>query len=48
LAANQIIGLTAAQLAQTTFVAGQNGNDELSVGATDGHTFSGWSSLHIA
>jgi hypothetical protein len=46
-AANQIFGLTAAQLAQTTFVAGLDGAEDLLIGATDGHTFSGWSSLHI-
>ncbi|HVD73875.1 MAG TPA: hypothetical protein VNC81_09890, partial [Xanthobacteraceae bacterium] len=46
-ASNQIFGVTAAQLAQTTFVAGPNGTDDLLVGASDGHTFSGWSELHI-
>jgi hypothetical protein len=39
--------VTAAQLSQTTFVAGQGGTDDLLVGATDGHAFSGWSGLHI-
>ena len=43
--ANQVLGLTAAQLAQTTFVAG--GTEDLLIGATDGQAFSGWSSLHI-
>jgi hypothetical protein len=43
----QIFGVTAAQLSQTTFVAGQGGTDDLLVGATDGHVFSGWSGLHI-
>ena len=39
--------MTAADLANTTFVAGQNGTDDLLVGATDLHSFSGWSDLHI-
>jgi hypothetical protein len=46
-AANQIFGVSAADLANTTFVAGQNGTDDLLVGASDGHSFSGWSELHI-
>jgi hypothetical protein len=46
--ANHTINVTAAQLAQTTFVTGHNGTDDhLLVGATDGHAFSGWSDLHI-
>jgi hypothetical protein len=46
-AANQIFGVTAAQLAQTTFVPAANASDDLLVGASDGLAFSGWSSLHI-
>ena len=46
-AANQIFGVSVADLANTTFVAGQNGTDDLLVGATDTLSFSGWSSLHI-
>ena len=46
-AANQIFGVAAADLANTTFVAGQNGTDDLLVGATDSLSFSGWSELHI-
>ena len=46
-AANQIFGVTAAQLAQTTFVPAANASDDLLVGASDGHTFSGWSNLQV-
>ncbi|MGB9273477.1 MAG: hypothetical protein WCB74_30275, partial [Pseudolabrys sp.] len=46
-AANQIFGVTAAQLTQTTFVPAANASDDLLVGASDGLAFSGWSSLHI-
>ena len=46
-AANQIFGVTAAELAQTTFVPAANASDDLLVGASDGLAFSGWSSLHI-
>ena len=46
-APNQIFGVAAADLANTTFVAGQNGTDDVLVGATDLHSFSGWSDLHI-
>jgi hypothetical protein len=46
-AANEIFSVSAAQLAQTTFVAGPSGVDDLLVGASDGHAFSGWSELHI-
>jgi hypothetical protein len=46
-AAGQIFGVSAANLANTTFVAGQNGTDDLLVGATDFLSFSGWSNLHI-
>ena len=46
-AAGQIFGVTAAQLAQTTFVPAANASDDLLVGASDGHTFSGWSNLHV-
>ena len=40
-AAGQIFGVNAAQLAQTTFVPAANASDDLLVGASDGHTFSG-------
>ena len=40
-ASGQIFGVTAAQLAQTTFVPAANASDDLLVGASDGHTFSG-------
>jgi microcystin-dependent protein len=46
-APNQIFGVSAADLANTTFVAGQNGTDDVLVGATDFLSFSGWSNLHI-
>jgi hypothetical protein len=46
-AANQIFTATAAELANTTFVPGANASDNLLVGANDGHTFSGWSNLHV-
>jgi hypothetical protein len=46
-AANQIFGVSAANLANTTFVAGQNGMDDVLVGATDLLSFRGWSNLHI-
>ena len=46
-AAGQIFAVTAAQLAQTTFVPAANASDDLLVGATDGHVFSGWSNLHV-
>ncbi len=46
-AANQIFGVTAAELAQTTFVPAANASDDVLVGASDGLAFSGWSSLHI-
>jgi hypothetical protein len=46
-ASNQIFTATAADLANTTFVVGQNGTDDLLVGANDGHVFSGWSNLKI-
>ena len=46
-AANQIISVSAAQLAQTTFVPALGASDDLLIGATDGHAFSGWSDLHI-
>jgi hypothetical protein len=46
-AANQIFGVTAAQLTQTTFVPAANASDDVLVGASDGLAFSGWSSLHI-
>ena len=45
--ANQIFGVTAAQLAQTTFVPVPGASDDLLVGASDGHVFSGWSKLHV-
>ena len=41
--ANQSFNLTAAQLAQTTFVPAVGSSDDLMVRASDGHTFSGWS-----
>jgi Cadherin-like len=41
--AETIYQVTAAQLAQTTFVAGANGtSDDLYVEVFDGHTYSGW------
>ena len=46
-AAGQIFGVTAAQLAQTRFVPAADTSDDLLVGATDGHVFSGWSNLHV-
>jgi hypothetical protein len=46
-AAGQIFDVTAAQLAQTTFVVGLGGTDDILVGGTDGRFFSGWSELHI-
>ena len=45
--ANQIFGVTAAQMAQTTFVPAPGVSDDLLVGASDGHAFSGWSNLHV-
>ena len=45
--ANQSFNLTAAQLAQTTFVPAVGSSDDLMVRASDGHTFSGWSTIHI-
>ena len=45
--ANQSFNLTAAQLAQTTFVPAVGSSDDLMVRASDGHTFSGWSTVHI-
>ena len=46
-AANQVFGVTLEQLAQTTFVPAVGGSDDLLVGASDGHVFSGWANLHI-
>jgi hypothetical protein len=46
-AADQIFGVTASQLAQTTFVTVAGASDHLLVGASDGHVFSGWTDLHI-
>ena len=46
-AANQVFSVTPAELAQTTFVPAVGGSDDLVVGASDGHAFSGWSNLHI-
>jgi uncharacterized protein YjdB len=46
-AANQIFAVTAADLANTTFVPDVNAADDLLVGASDGDTFSGWSNLHV-
>ena len=46
-ASGQIFGVTAAQLAQTTFVPAANASDDLLVGATDSLSFSGWSELYI-
>ena len=46
-AANQIVSVSAAQLAQTTFVPVPGQSDDLLVGATDGVAFSGWSNLHV-
>jgi hypothetical protein len=40
-------GVTASQLAQTTFVTVAGASDHLLVGASDGHVFSGWTDLHI-
>ena len=45
--ANRSFNLTAAQLAQTTFVPEVGSSDDLMVRASDGHTFSGWSTIHI-
>jgi hypothetical protein len=47
--AQTIYGVTAAQLAQTTFVAGASGtSDDIYVEAYDGHQYSGWNSqVHI-
>jgi hypothetical protein len=46
-AAGQLVNLTAAQLAQTTFVPAVNGSDDLVVFATDGERFSSFAQLHI-
>jgi hypothetical protein len=46
-AANQIFGVAPADLANTTFVAGPGGTDDILVGGTDNRFFSGWSELHI-
>ena len=46
-AANKVFDVTAAQLAQTTFVPAVGGSDDLMVRASDGHVFSDWSNLHI-
>ena len=46
-AAGQLVNLTAAQLAETTFVPAVNGSDDLVVFATDGERFSNWAQLHI-
>ncbi|MDB5582492.1 MAG: Peptidase M10/serralysin-like protein, partial [Bradyrhizobium sp.] len=47
-AAQTIYQMTAAQLAQTSFVAGAAGTtDYLYVEAFDGHTYSGWTEFHV-
>ena len=43
---NQIIDVTAAQLAQTTFQSG-SGSDDLYVRAFDGHDWSAWTAFHV-
>jgi hypothetical protein len=43
----QYFGLAASQLSQITFVAGASPGDDVLIGASDGHAFSGWSLLHI-
>jgi hypothetical protein len=43
-----LVPVSAAQLAQTTFVAGPSGtSDDLYVKAYDGHAFTDWSEFHI-
>ena len=47
-AAGQLVNLTAAQLAETTFVPAVNGSDDLVVFATDGESYySSFAQLHI-
>jgi hypothetical protein len=46
-AAGQLVNLTSAQLAETTFVPAVNGSDDLVVFATDGERFSSFAQLHI-
>jgi hypothetical protein len=46
--ANTAYAVTAAQLAQTVFVAGASGtSDDLFVNAFDGQAFSGWNEFHV-
>jgi hypothetical protein len=45
--ANTTFGLTAAQLAQTTFTAGTGVSDDLFVNVFDGVAFSGPQEFHI-
>ena len=44
---DQIVTVTPAQLAQTTFVPAIGGSDDLLVGAINEHGFGGWAGLHI-
>jgi hypothetical protein len=44
---NTIFNVTAAELAQITFVPAVGGSDDLMVRASDGQVFSEWSNLHI-
>ena len=46
-AAGQLVNLTSAQLAETTFAPAVNGSDDLVVFATDGERFSSFAQLHI-
>jgi hypothetical protein len=44
---SQYFGVPASQLSQVTFVAGVSPGDDVLIGASDGHVFSGWSAVHI-
>jgi hypothetical protein len=43
----QLFGVSAANLPNLTFVAGQTGSDTRKIGTTDGPAFSGWTELTV-
>jgi len=43
----QYFGVVASQISQVTFVAAASPGDDVLIGASDGHAFSGWSQVHI-